>query len=90
MPDGRKQFPMLAPHAAEQALAQAPTERVERLTIDAALQRPLEKLARERAAALGADMSVAIVVVDNATGEILAPVGSRRLFRRAARRLRST
>ena len=51
-------------------------ERVLRLTIDARLQRSLERLARDRAAALGPDMSVAMVVVDNATGEVLARVAS--------------
>ena len=55
---------------------QTPKERVVRLTIDGGLQRSLEKLARERAETLGADMSVAIVVVDNATGEVLARVAS--------------
>ena len=40
------------------------------------MQKALEKLARERAETLGADMSVAMVVVDNATGEVLARVAS--------------
>jgi penicillin-binding protein 1C len=47
-----------------------------RLTIDGFLQRTLEKLARERAQSLGPDLSVAIVVIDNATGEVLARVAS--------------
>ena len=76
VPTARKKMPLIAPHAADQALAQTPKERVVRLTIDGGLQRSLEKLARERAEALGADMSVAIVVVDNATGEVLARVAS--------------
>ena len=76
VPTARKKMPLIAPHAADQALAQTPKERVVRLTIDGGLQRSLEKLARERAETLGADMSVAIVVVDNATGEVLARVAS--------------
>ena len=76
VPTARKPMPLTAPHAADQSLADTPNERVIRLTIDAGLQKALEKLARERAETLGADMSVAIVVVDNATGEVLARVAS--------------
>src|SRR5439155_3987843 len=43
-------------------------------TIDANIQQPLAELARERARALGPDISVAIVAIDNATGEVLARV----------------
>ena len=57
-----------------------PDKRVHRLTIDAALQRTLQDLARERAHALGPKMSVAIMVVDNATGEVRARVGSADYF----------
>ena len=52
-PDGRKPMPMLAPRAADAAIAAAPDRGLHRLTIDAALQRNLEDLARERARALG-------------------------------------
>ena len=76
VPTARKKMPLIAPHAADQALAQTPKERVVRLTIDGGLQKSLEKLALERAETLGADMSVAIVVVDNATGEVLTRVAS--------------
>src|SRR5262249_37389059 len=40
----------------------------------------LEELARERARALGPDMSVAILAVDHATGEVLARVASADYF----------
>ncbi len=60
------------------------TEHELRLTIDAELQKNLENLARERArtlaAALGPDISLALIVVDNATGEVLAHVGSPAYF----------
>jgi penicillin-binding protein 1C len=69
-------MPLIAPHAADQALTRTPNEREVRLTIDAGLQKTLENLVRDRAEALGPDMSVAIMVVDNATGEVLARVGS--------------
>jgi penicillin-binding protein 1C len=76
VPSARKPMPLLAPHAADQAASASPTERVLQLTIDGGLQRTLETLAHDRAVALGPSMSVAIVVVDNATGEVLARVAS--------------
>ena len=76
VPGARKPMPALAPHAADQAIAAAPDRKVHRLAIDATLQKPLEDLARDRAHALGPDISVAIVAVDNATGEVLARVAS--------------
>jgi penicillin-binding protein 1C len=82
VPTGRRAMPMLAPHAADHAVADAralPGSEV-RLTIDADLQKSLEELARARtrtlATTLGPDISVAILAIDNATGEIRAHVGS--------------
>jgi penicillin-binding protein 1C len=80
VPDGRKPMPMLAPHAANAVIAAAPDRGVHRLTIDATLQRNLEDLARERARALGPDISVAIVAVDHGSGEVLARVASADYF----------
>src|SRR5215831_5368362 len=80
VPDGRRPMPMLAPHAADAVVAAAPERGFHRLTIDATLQKNLEELARERARALGPDMSVAILAVDNATGEVLARVASADYF----------
>ena len=80
VPSGRKPMPALAPHAADQAVALAPGRKVHRLTIDAGLQRSLQELARERARALGPDISVAIVAVDHTTGEVLARVASADYF----------
>jgi penicillin-binding protein 1C len=73
-------MPTLAPHAADQAVAVAAGRRVVSLTIDANIQKPLEDLARERARALGPDMSVAIVVIDHATGEVLSRVAGADYF----------
>jgi penicillin-binding protein 1C len=84
VPQGRRAMPLLAPHTADAVVAAAPERRLHRLTIDATLQRSLEELARERARALGPDISVAIMAVDNDTGEVLARVGSADYF--AARR----
>jgi penicillin-binding protein 1C len=80
VPEGRRPLPVLAPHAADAALAAAPERTVHRLTIEATLQRGLEELARERARSLGPDISVAILAVDNASGEVLARVASADYF----------
>jgi len=77
---GRRPMPALAPHAADQAIAARPLLKVHRLTIDAGLQKNLEDLARVRAKALGPKLSVAILAVDNATGEVLARVASSDYF----------
>ena len=76
LPVARRPMPMLAPHAAEAALAAEPERKLHRLTIDRPSQERLESLATERAQALGPGLSVAIMMVDNATGEVLARVGS--------------
>ena len=84
VPTARRAMPMLAPHAADRATAEAPAANEIRLTIDADLQKNLEELARERlrtlVQALGPDVSLAILAVDNATGEVLAHVGSPAYF----------
>ena len=87
VPAGRKAMPALAPHAADQAVAAAPGRKLHRLTIDATVQKSLEDLARERARALGPDISLAIVAVDHASGEVRARVASADYFddRRAGR-----
>jgi penicillin-binding protein 1C len=80
VPSTRHPMPLLAPHASDEALATTPAEHEFRLTIDAEMQKSLEELAHERmrtlAASLGPDISLAIFVVDNTTGEVLAHVGS--------------
>jgi len=76
VPTGRIAFPRLAPHAAEAARAAAPDAGVHRLTLDRDLQTQIEALVADRARALGPPVSGAAIVVDAATGEILARVGS--------------
>ena len=76
VPRLRKPMPILAPHSADQALAAARDAPVFRLTLDSGLQKVLEALARDRATALGPNISVAIVVVDNESGDVLAHIGS--------------
>jgi penicillin-binding protein 1C len=76
VPKLRKQMPILAPHSADQAIGNVKAASVIRLTLDANLQKLLELLARDRALALGPNISVAIIAVDNESSDILARVGS--------------
>lgn len=80
IPTARRDFPMLAALLAEEAVSIRPNARRIDLTIDRRLQEALEKLGASRAAQLGPKLSVAIVVADQATGNILASVGSAGLF----------
>ena len=80
VPAFRKPMPILAPHAADQATAVVKDRPIIRLTLDASLQKVLEPLARDRAAALGPNISVGIIVIDNDSGDVLAHVGSADYF----------
>src|SRR5262249_24913032 len=80
VPKMRKPMPILAPHSADQAIATMKDAPIVKLTLDANLQKVLEPLARDRAIALGQNISVAIIVVDNASGDVLARVGSAGYF----------
>lgn len=74
-PAGRRAMPVLAPHASDQAVAAAaPGTKIIALTVDAAIQKPLEDLARERAQTFGPDVAVAIMAIDHQTGEVIARV----------------
>jgi penicillin-binding protein 1C len=79
-PSARYAMPLLAPHASDHAVLRSPDAREHRLTIDAAIQKNLEALARDRermlVATLGPGVSLAIPAVDNTTGEVLARIGS--------------
>jgi penicillin-binding protein 1C len=76
----RKPMPILAPHSADAALATVKDAPVIKLTLDSSLQKTLEALARDRAIALGPNISVGILAVDNASGDVLARVGSSDYF----------
>ncbi|WP_249144023.1 penicillin-binding protein 1C [Bradyrhizobium lablabi] len=80
VPKMRKQIPILAPHSADQAIATVKDGPIIKLTLDAGLQKNLEALARDRAIAQGPNISVAIIAVDNETGDVLARVGSSDYF----------
>jgi penicillin-binding protein 1C len=76
VPRMRRPIPILAPHSADRAVAIVKDAPVISLTLDLSLQKVLEALACDRAIALGPNISVAILAVDNASGEVLARVGS--------------
>lgn len=76
VPTRRIPFPALAPHLADRALAHAPGTQRHDLTLDADLQRKLEMLASEALLGLGARLSIALMVADHRSGDILASVGS--------------
>lgn len=81
-PRGRLPFPMLAAHLAERLARADPDGAVERTTIARPLQEALEAIARQRSARAGEGLSVAILAVDNATGEVRAHVGGASYFDR--------
>src|SRR3989440_4031432 len=73
-------MPILAPHASDNVLATVKDAPIIKLTLDSNLQKVLEPLARDRAIALGPNISVGIIVVDNESGDVLARVGSADYF----------
>ena len=76
VPTRRQLFPALAPHLTDRMLAQEPLMPVHMLTLDASLQAKLEALASRAAMQAGQRLSIALIVADHRTGEILASVGS--------------
>jgi penicillin-binding protein 1C len=76
VPRMRKAIPILAPHSADRAVAGFKDIPVISLTLDGSLQKALEALAGDRATALGPNISVGILAVDNESGDVLARVGS--------------
>ncbi len=81
VPQGRIAFPAFAAHASEDAAkAATPQNNVVGLTIDRDAQAALELLAKERSRNLGPAHSMAILVVEHATGAVRAHVGSADYF----------
>lgn len=76
IPVQKHPFPTLAPHMSDRALAAAPLNAIHHLTLDGALQKQLETLATTALRGRGSQMSIAILVADHTTGEILASIGS--------------
>ena len=76
IPTRRLEFLKLAPHLSESEVAASPTKLIHRLTLDRNMQAAVEKLATEQTKLLGPKLSAAVLVVDHATGDVLAHVGS--------------
>ncbi len=76
VPRLRKPMPLLAPHATDQSLALLKNESRIQLTLDSTIQKSLESLAKDRALALGPDVSIGILAIDNESGDVLAHIGS--------------
>lgn len=80
LPDRRLQLPALAAHLSEKALRSKPGEGVYRTTLKREVQKGLEAVAAEQSRALGPRVSIAMVMADARTGEILGEVGSADYF----------
>ncbi|MDR6100642.1 penicillin-binding protein 1C [Agrobacterium larrymoorei] len=76
VPRDRLALPALAPHLAQAARTKLPRQHVIGSTLRRGIQSEFEALARHAADKIGDKVSVAIVMADSATGEILADVGS--------------
>lgn len=76
LPPARQPFPNLAPHLADRLRAQEPGAKLHRTTIDRDLQASLEALALAALVDLPERVTVALLVADHASGEVLASVGS--------------
>ncbi|WP_342171172.1 penicillin-binding protein 1C [Hoeflea halophila] len=76
LPGQRLAMPDLAAHTADAAMQAQPEATTIRLTLDAHVQQRLEQLATESAGRLGPKQSLAMLLADGRTGEILASVGS--------------
>ncbi|MDN3718775.1 transglycosylase domain-containing protein [Roseibium salinum] len=72
----RHAMPFLAPHESRHARISAPSKPVHRLTLDRDLQSALEKLARQKIGSRPSPVSMAIMVADHQSGEILARIGA--------------
>lgn len=80
IPSFRRALPSLAPHVAQAALRARPSEITHQVTLKRSIQQELERVARESAVKLGPKLSVAMVLADARTGDILAEVGSADFF----------
>ena len=76
VPRDRLALPALAPHLAQAARTKFPRQHVIGSTLRRGIQSELEALARHAADKIGDKVSVAIVMADSTTGDILADVGS--------------
>jgi len=83
LPQGRREMPALAAHASDEAMRSAPQETRHQLTLRRSVQQGLETVAADAVRKLGPKLSVAMVMADARTGEILGEVGSADFFNAA-------
>jgi len=83
LPSTRQALPSLAPHLAETVKRTEPNERRHVVTLSRPVQQGLETAANNAARTLGPKLSVAMVMADAQTGEILGEVGSASYLDRA-------
>ncbi len=80
IPARRLQLPAYAAHLAEAALRKEPPVGQHHTTLKRSIQQGLEAVARESAARLDPKVSLAMVMADSRTGEIVGEVGSVNYF----------
>ncbi|MBS9720965.1 penicillin-binding protein 1C [Tianweitania sp. BSSL-BM11] len=80
VPSRRRALPALAAHATHCMQRDTPDATRMQLTLDAGVQSGLEAVAREAAVRLGPKLSVAMIMADAGTGEIIGDVGSAAFF----------
>ena len=78
----RISLPALAPHLSEAARLKNPNNLRDQLTLKRSVQAGLEQVARDAARRLGPKLSVAILMADVRSGEILGEVGAADYFDR--------
>lgn len=80
VPSSRLGLPALAAHLAGTARIKKPGERLYRTRLDARIQGALESVARQAAERLGPKLSVAMIMADARSGDIVARIGSSDYF----------
>ncbi|MGX5668726.1 penicillin-binding protein 1C [Rhizobium daejeonense] len=80
LPEKRLQLPALAAHLAEAARRKAPTETTYRTTLRRDVQERLETVARTTSQRLDPKVSLAMLMADAETGEIVAEIGAADYF----------
>jgi penicillin-binding protein 1C len=69
-------FPAYAPHLSDRARSEDPERAIHRLTLQAELQKQAEKLVASSLRGQAEHVSIAMVLADHTSGEIIAHVGS--------------
>jgi penicillin-binding protein 1C len=80
VPSRRLQLPAFAAHVAEAARRKQPAVQQHQTTLRRRMQQGLESVARDAAARLGPKVSIAMIMADTRTGEIVGELGSADYF----------